>query len=42
MAREGVVPAVFATIHPVRRSPWVSLISSDRGTGDTAPDLEDV
>ncbi|MDZ5664228.1 APC family permease [Nocardioides sp. S-58] len=28
MAREDVVPAVFAKIHPVRRSPWVGLIFS--------------
>ena len=26
MAREGVVPAVFARVHPVRRSPYVALI----------------
>ena len=26
MAREDVVPGVFAKIHPVRRSPWVGLI----------------
>jgi amino acid transporter len=26
MAREDVVPAVFATIHPTRRSPWVGLL----------------
>jgi len=26
MAREDVVPGVFAKIHPVRRSPWVALI----------------
>jgi APA family basic amino acid/polyamine antiporter len=26
MARENVVPAVFATVHPVRRSPYVALI----------------
>lgn len=28
MAREDVVPGVFATIHPERRSPWVGLIFS--------------
>lgn len=28
MAREDVVPGVFAKIHPVRRSPWVGLIFS--------------
>ncbi|SEC54892.1 Amino acid transporter [Nocardioides exalbidus] len=28
MARQDVVPAVFAKIHPVRRSPWVGLIFS--------------
>lgn len=28
MAREDVVPGVFARIHPVRRSPWVGLIFS--------------
>lgn len=26
MAREGVVPRVFAKIHPTRRSPWVALL----------------
>ncbi len=26
MAREGVVPAIFAKIHPVRRSPYVALL----------------
>ena len=26
VAREDVVPAVFAKIHPPRRSPWVGLI----------------
>jgi amino acid transporter len=26
MAREDVVPAVFAKIHPTRRSPWVGLL----------------
>ena len=25
MAREDVVPGVFAKIHPARRSPWVGL-----------------
>ncbi|WP_193613941.1 amino acid permease [Nocardioides lijunqiniae] len=28
MAKEDVVPAVFAKVHPVRRSPWVGLIFS--------------
>ena len=28
MAREDVVPGVFAKIHPTRRSPWVGLIFS--------------
>lgn len=28
MAREDVVPGVFARIHPVRRSPWVGLLFS--------------
>ena len=28
MANEDVVPAVFAKIHPTRRSPWVGLIFS--------------
>ncbi|QKE84879.1 APC family permease [Arthrobacter sp. NEB 688] len=28
MAREDVVPGVFATIHPRRRSPWVGLLFS--------------
>jgi len=28
MAREDVVPGMFATVHPVRRSPWVGLIFS--------------
>ena len=28
MAREDVVPGVFAKIHPVRRSPWVGLLFS--------------
>ena len=28
MAREDVVPAVFAKIHPTRRSPWVGLLFS--------------
>lgn len=28
MAREDVVPGVFATIHPTRRSPWVGLLFS--------------
>jgi amino acid transporter len=28
MAREDVVPAVFAKIHPSRRSPWVGLLFS--------------
>lgn len=28
MAREDVVPGVFATVHPTRRSPWVALILS--------------
>jgi basic amino acid/polyamine antiporter, APA family len=26
MARENVVPAIFATVHPVRRSPYVALL----------------
>jgi len=26
MARENIVPAVFAKVHPVRRSPYVALI----------------
>ena len=26
MAREDVVPGVFAKIHPSRRSPWVALL----------------
>jgi amino acid transporter len=26
MAREDVVPAVFAKVHPTRRSPWVGLL----------------
>lgn len=26
MAREGVVPAIFATVHPARRSPYVALL----------------
>ena len=34
MAREDVVPGVFAKMHPSRRSPWVALIfSGDRGGG---------
>lgn len=28
MAREDVVPGIFARIHPVRRSPWVGLLFS--------------
>ena len=28
MAREDVVPGIFATIHPTRRSPWVGLLFS--------------
>jgi amino acid transporter len=28
MAREDVVPAVFAKVHPTRRSPWVGLLFS--------------
>jgi amino acid transporter len=28
MAREDVVPGIFAKIHPVRRSPWVGLLFS--------------
>ncbi len=28
MAREDVVPGVFAKIHPTRRSPWVGLLFS--------------
>ncbi|MBL0748737.1 APC family permease [Nocardioides baculatus] len=28
MAREDVVPGIFAKIHPTRRSPWVGLIFS--------------
>ena len=28
MAREDVVPGVFAKIHPTRRSPWVALLFS--------------
>ncbi|MEO5665569.1 MAG: APC family permease [Nocardioides sp.] len=28
MAREDVVPGIFATIHPTRRSPWVALFFS--------------
>jgi amino acid transporter len=28
MAREDVVPSVFAKVHPTRRSPWVALILS--------------
>ncbi len=28
MAREDVVPGIFATIHPTRRSPWVALLFS--------------
>lgn len=28
MAREDVVPGVFAAVHPTRRSPWVALILS--------------
>ncbi len=28
MAREDVVPGVFAKIHPIRRSPWVALFFS--------------
>ncbi len=28
MAREDVVPGVFAKVHPTRRSPWVALILS--------------
>ena len=28
MAREDVVPGIFAKVHPVRRSPWVGLIFS--------------
>ena len=28
MAREDVVPGVFAKIHPPRRSPWVGLLFS--------------
>src|SRR5690606_40252879 len=28
MAREDVVPGVFAKLHPSRRSPWVGLIFS--------------
>lgn len=28
MANEDVVPGVFATLHPTRRSPWVGLIFS--------------
>lgn len=26
MAREDVVPGIFAKVHPVRRSPWVALL----------------
>ena len=33
MAREDVVPGVFAKIHPVRRSPWVGLIFSGAVVG---------
>jgi len=33
MAREDVVPGVFARIHPVRRSPWVGLIFSGAVVG---------
>ncbi len=28
MAREDVVPSVFAKVHPTRRSPWVALVLS--------------
>ncbi|MBS2939205.1 APC family permease [Nocardioides sp. J2M5] len=33
MAREDVVPGIFAKIHPVRRSPWVGLIFSGAVVG---------
>jgi amino acid transporter len=33
MAREDVVPAVFAKVHPTRRSPWVGLIFSGAVVG---------
>lgn len=33
MAREDVVPGIFARIHPVRRSPWVGLIFSGAVVG---------
>jgi amino acid transporter len=33
MAREDVVPGVFAKIHPTRRSPWVGLLFSGTVVG---------
>ena len=33
MAREDVVPGVFAKVHPTRRSPWVGLIFSGAVVG---------
>lgn len=36
MARQGVVPPVFATVHPRRRTPWVSILAASGLTAAVA------